>query len=505
MSTNSEEIVKQMVQEIREEMEALIGFVQAPPSEAVPTAYEMEGHLLQRLLAVGRQLLTLYFASQAERHRPETVQDRKGKRLPYFGEKRRSLVSLFGKVTFARSYYWAGNGPGRFPLDAALNLPEDRVSDRLREWREALGVDQAYQSVGTLLREFLGVATSSRSVQKEIGEDAGTVEAFYQDAEPPVPISDATLLIVQADGKGVPMVLPSEPERSVRLGKGKKTGRKKEAVVTAIYTQSPRVRTPKEVVQSLFDPSPPPRTSSPKGKEEIRNRRYFATLGGKAQALSLAAQEAERQDGTHITHRIALTDGSEALQERTREAFPDFTLTLDFIHADEYLWKAANALLGETATERTLWVRERAFQLLSGRTQTVIDEFQSLAFAAERSAFQRETLLKVAAYFERNRAFMRYDHYLALGWPIATGVIEGACRHLVKDRCERSGMRWTQAGAEALLRLRCVKANGDWQRFHAYRREKRHREVYGVEVANADLSVLLRTHTDPPFSLRLAA
>jgi hypothetical protein len=185
---------------------------------------------------------------------------------------------------------------------------------------------------------------------------------------------------------------------------------------------------------------------------------------------------------------VALTDGSAPLQEQVQEAFPGYTLVLDFIHALEYLWKSANALLGEKAPTRTGWVRARALQLLSGQTQAVIDELRLLASAPERTSLERETLEKVAGYYERNAAYMAYDRYLSRGWPIATGVVAGACGLLVKDRCDQSGMRWTPTGAEALLRLRSVAENGDWERFHAYRRAKRHREVYGVNDSN-DLDI----------------
>lgn len=203
------------------------------------------------------------------------------------------------------------------------------------------------------------------------------------------------------------------------------------------------------------------------------------------------------QEGTAIRHRVALTDGSEALQTRRQRQFADFTRVLDFIHADERLWKAANALLGETSAARTDWVEARTLQMLCGQTSVVITDLRALAAQDGLASVSRKTLLSVAAYYERNLAFMAYDRSLALGWPIATGVIEGACRHLVKDRCELSGMRWTQAGAEALLRLRSVADNGDWEAFHEYRRSQRQKTVYDSwqrEAAN--------TLTPP---LRLAA
>ncbi|MEI2420962.1 ISKra4 family transposase, partial [Arthrospira platensis SPKY2] len=120
----------------------------------------------------------------------------------------------------------------------------------------------------------------------------------------------------------------------------------------------------------------------------------------------------------------------------------------------------------------------RTLKILSGQTDQVIAEFRALAQAPKTRKIQREQLTKTANYFERNLPHMAYDHYLAQGWPIASGVIEGACRHVVKDRCELSGMRWSQAGAENLLRLRIVAINGDWADYHQFRQRQRHGRLY---------------------------
>lgn len=297
------------------------------------------------------------------------------------------------------------------------------------------------------------------------------------------------------------MVRSTPTEAKPRLGKGEKAGKKKEAIATAIFTQAPRVRTSETVLDSLFGSRS---TRSRSNDTRPVNKCLWATLEGKAAALAFTARQTQRQEGPHIVSRIALTDGSEALQDQVREAFPGYTLVLDFIHADEYLWKVANALLGETAPERAEWVKTRAGHLLSGAVVTVIEEFRALAGAPERTEAQRKLLEQVAHYYERNAAFMAYDRYLARGWPIGTGVIEGTCRHLIKDRCERSGMRWTQGGAEGLLRLRSVAANGDWERFHAYRRATRQREVYGVASPSALTEVFL-TKASSQSPLQLAA
>lgn len=263
--------------------------------------------------------------------------------------------------------------------------------------------------------------------------------------------------------------------------------------MTAIYTIAPAVRTPEAVVASLFTQE----TVAAAGPERTgpHHKRLWATLAGKDAALSEAVAQVARRERPPITQRVALTDGSQALQERVQRQFRSFTLVLDLIHATEYLWKAANALRGETHPGRTAWVKARTLHLLQNQTLAVVDECRHLVQEPGRTTLQRKILTSVAAYLERNAPYMQYATYLALGWPIATGVIEGACRHVVKDRCELSGMRWTMDGAEALLHLRCVHANGDWDAFHAFRRRQRHQHLYAVPYPD-DLPA-------PPLDLRV--
>ena len=347
----------------------------------------------------------------------------------------------------------------------------------MREWTEELAVGRAYHPAVAVLGRFVGVELSTRELAAAIETDARLVPAFYAQRPPPSPQTEGPLLVLQADGKGVPILRPAVAA-TARLGKGEKAGGKKEAILTGLYTIAPAVRTPEAVVASLFKqpsaglPAPPTPRSGP------QHKRLYATLTGKTAAVAEVAGQVSQRDGPHITGRIALTDGCLALQQRVQVQFPQFTLVLDCIHMLEYLWKAANALLGERHPQRTAWVRARALQVLSGQGATVSAECVQLAKAPKRSRRQTTVLQQVAAYLERNLPYMQYDQYLAQGWPIATGVIEGACRHLVKDRCELSGMRWTIDGAESLLALRCVHENGDWDAFHAFRRQHRHQHRY---------------------------
>jgi hypothetical protein len=277
------------------------------------------------------------------------------------------------------------------------------------------------------------------------------------------------------------MVLEEPPEPQVRLGKGQKRGRKKEALVTSVYTIAPHIRTPQAVVDSFFQQN----ATTASGKEHTprchpQHKHIWATLAGKDIALERLAQQVAARQGEHILDRVALCDGYEPLQTRLTQHFPDFTLILDFIHADEYLWAVANALLGEQNPQRLTWMADYTLKILSSQTEQVIASFQHMAQDKHYTLPQRTQLEKTAHYFQRNLPYMDYATYLKRGWPIASGVIEGACRHFVKDRCELSGMRWTPTGVENLFRLRAVAENGDWDDYHQFRIRQRHARLYGI-------------------------
>jgi hypothetical protein len=479
VSTNSEQIILK----VRKEFEGLLRLVCDSSPDKAPTAYDLECCLFRQILSLGCSLLSLYFSIQAEHfHRPFAV-DGEGQSLPYHSERTRDYHSAFGKLKITRSCYYARGRSIWYALDAALNLPKSGPSDLLRQWQDLLATDGRYKGVGKTLLDILGLSASTRAVAEQVACDGDQVEAYYDDtSSAPKAVPEATILVSQVDGKGVPLVLEPDTERPVRLGKGQKSGRKKEAVVTAVYTQAPAPRSVDSVMQSLFH-RVKDRTTE---RSHPCNKRLWATLKGKETALRFALKEMAKQDGEHIVERLALTDGAASLQEWVKKLLPAFKLILDFIHAYEYLWEAANALLGENAPERLFWGECRVRQLLSGQTAAVIADLKEIATHKKTKAAAKKALLKTAGYYERNAPYMHYDEYLAAGWPIATGVIEGACRHVVKDRCELSGMRWTKEGAETLLHLRCVEQNGDWADFHAFRRAKRHKEVYGYTAANAD-------------------
>jgi hypothetical protein len=257
------------------------------------------------------------------------------------------------------------------------------------------------------------------------------------------------------------MVPPSPAAPPVRLGKGQKRGKKKEAVVTGLSTIAPYRRTPQEVVAALRqDPARPEAEPhpTPVGKE------LRATLEGKSVAITRLVPRVAPRKGPPIQHRVALTDGAEALQQQVVTHVLAHTPVLDIIHATESLWDTATVLLGETHPHRTVWVRSSLEPLVAGQTEAVLTALEAEANDPMGTATQRRAVRRTVGYDRRNRPYMRSDEHLAQGWPIGTGVIEGACGHLVNDRMEQSGMRWTTVGAQAVLDLRSVRLNGHWER-----------------------------------------
>jgi len=476
MSSNS----AQIVQQIHRDFKDLVEYVTDEASQS-RTAYEVELTLFKRLLALGAQLLRLFFVQRAA-VRPSDPIAPDGTRLTYQEMRPTTYFSVFDKIRFQRHYFHAPGHKGVCPLDAELSLPGRCYSDLLRDWAEYCTTDESYdESIGVLQR-ILGLSISKQALETGVQEDAVDVEAFYEQKGTPPPQTEGSILVIQADGKGVPMVRTQPAESPPRRTKGQKRTKKKEAVVTAIYTIDPYLRTPQHMADALMhelekseiSPGPPKPSQRPRpvGKE-VR-----ATMQGKEVPLERLARRVAQREGAHIRRRVALTDGCEALQRRMLEKFSDFELILDIIHASEYLWDVANALWGETHPCRTAWVKEQLLPILSGKTTAVIETLETLLQDPSTSSEQGEVLSRTIGYYRRNLPYMRYDRYLARGWPISSGVVEGACGHLVKDRMEQSGMRWTKQGAQAMMDLRAVRINGDWDAYQPFHRQCQHQRLY---------------------------
>jgi len=479
----------QMILQLREEFEQLLAFVTGAQAQTA-TMDQMERSLFRRVLQMGYQLLRLFVLRRAEAESHAPLVKKNKTVLPYHSQKGCDYFSIFGKLRFERAYFYGWGGGGECPLDEALSLPERCYSDLLMESAELLGVEGAYNKGLQVMSRLLGLPLSELALETSVAEHSQTVKAYYRQKAAFPSAEEGPILVAQADGKGVPLVR-REMDEKVRRGKGDKKTQKKEAIATAVYTIEPYLRTPEEVVKALFKKGEPAAE-----RPTPQHKQIFASLKGKEQALKRLASWVRRREGAHIGQRVALTDGAEPLQKQMLACLPGFPLVLDIIHAVEYLWKAGTALYGETDPYRAVWVEAQTLHLLSGHTEQVIQLLEDKAATLPPNAQAARALRGVANYFRRNLSYMDYAEYLRRGWPIGTGVIEGTCRHLVKDRMELSGMHWTIAGAGALLALRAVNENGDWEDFHAFRCARRHQELYSTPLKLNSLEQVERLETN---------
>jgi hypothetical protein len=472
MTSNPEPIVQQ----VQGEFQHLLAYVMGPEAR-LQTASTVELTLCRRLLALGAVLWRLFLVTRAAGRPVEPVLAPDGTRLTSHDQRPTTDDAVVGNVCFERPYFTARGPVGCGPLDAELSLPARRYADLLQAWAAYGATDASYRESQTVLARILGLALSLQAIETAVMEAAGDVTTVYEPpAKPAIPRPAATILVGQADGTGVPMGQPPPESPSVRLAKGQKRTQKQEAMVTALDPMSPYQRTPQDVVAALRQDSSRLELAAhptPVGKD------LRATLAGKAEARSGLAPRVAQRDGPHIQPRVTRTDGAEALPQQMVTHVPEHTLVLDIIHAPEYLWDTANALLGETHPQRLAWVGAYLEPLLAGQTDAVITALEAEGKDPTCTVTQRQAVQRTVGYDRRNRPYMRYDEYLACGWPIGTGVVEGACGHLVNDRMEQSGMRWTPGGAQAVLDLRAVRLNGHWDTYGRFHRQHQHHRLYG--------------------------
>jgi hypothetical protein len=237
------------------------------------------------------------------------------------------------------------------------------------------------------------------------------------------------------------------------------------------------------------------------------NKRVWASLVSEPDSVILEAfKEASHRDPNQQKYWVALVDGNKTqlslLKKFSRKQKVKLTIVLDIIHVIEYLWKAVFAFHSDTSKEAENWVNKRLKGILQGKSSLVASGMRRSATLQKLSTQQRAAVDKCANYLLNNKAYLKYDCYLNAGFPIATGVIEGACRHLVKDRMDITGARWSLTGAEAVLRLRSLHVSGDWDeywRFHLRQEYKRnYLPLYSNGVPLLNRLTQARCSTTPP-------
>jgi hypothetical protein len=338
-------------------------------------------------------------------------------------------------------------------------------------------VQGPFQEALDNLHEDLGADIPKRSAERILVDASQDVETFYARRTGAHPKATGPILVAAVDCKGIPMVRPGPAPRVVRRGKGEKANKKRMATVAAVYTMKPRVRTPLQVVKSLFREAKSPRRKGRDGGPE-RKRVWASLRAGKDAFIEDVKAEVERRDPHEQKTRVVVSDGERALQIRMGRALPGAVVVLDIIHALEKVWIAAYVFHPEGSPEAQEFVRERALRILEGGVGQVVKGLRQMATKHRLSPARRKTLRNMADYLYRNRFRMRYDDYLARGLPIASGNVEGACKNLIRDRMERSGMRWSEEGAEAMVKVRAVYLSDDFEEYWNYHVQQEQGRLY---------------------------
>src|ERR1700686_4520329 len=451
----------------------------AASSGTTPAAVEFA--LLQSWLASGSALRLLLQAHLQQRGNGDVgpalyLQQPDGELL--YSHRRlgaRSLTTVFGTVELVRMGYSRPGGPGIFPLDRELTLPARSFSYELQRRLVKPAVQNPFLDSVQTIADLAGVSISKRSLEQILPDAAQDFDAFYRQRSPEPAIG--TILVAAVDCKGIPMVKPPGAQPTPRLTKGQKANKKRMATVAAVFTRTPWVRTPQQVAESLFRISHPTPEDAPVPPRPENKRVWASLLKGKNAVIQEVRSEIERRDPSASKIRVALTDGERALQIRVDRNLK-VTLILDLMHALEKLWKAAYVFHAEGSLEADLWVLDRTLRVLSGDVGQVVKGIRQSITKRGFSGANRLTLEGGADYLYRNRTRMRYDEYLAKGWPIASGPVEGACKHLIKDRMERSGMRWTEQMAEAIVQLRAIYLSGDFDQYWQFHIDQDQKRLY---------------------------
>ncbi len=411
----------------------------------------------------------------------------------------RPLTSLLGPVRVPRTQYERPGVPSLHPVDADLNLPPEKYSLPVRRRLAETAARTSFDATVETIKRTTGASVPKRQAEQVVQRAAQDFEEYYDQTELAVPPEHtAELLVLTTDGKGVVMrpdglrpatrkAAQNTPRKlETRLTKGEKPNRKRMAMVAAVYTIAAWVRTADDVIAGLRSVRVAHRDDLPK-RPRPEHKRVWASLERDAgQVIDEAFEEALSRDPYQDKTWVVVVDGLKSqldqLQNAARRYGVQPTIVLDFIHALEYLWKASAVFEKAGSPEAEAWVLERLRRLLSGQVRLVAAAIRRSATKRRLSKKQREAADKCADYLKKHAKYMRYDEYLAKGIPIASGVIEGTCRHLINDRLDITGASWGLAGAEAVLKLRALLASGDfdayWEFHERQELARNHRSRY---------------------------
>jgi hypothetical protein len=467
----------------RESFEAIVEWARSTG----PTDHsEMECAIEERGRELLRQLYQAWYDTLAAVERGEA----KGAPMPEgtrVSARGRQLESMLGRVHPVRLEYRRAGENGRLPLDARLNLPATLYSHPLQKRVAGEAQARAWDGVVKQVDEATSAHVPKRQAQQIARDAVKDFDAFYVQRPVNDSLGENTLLAGASDAKGVRM-LPKALREATRkraeveqeearrgdpmAPKKLRSHDKRMAAVGAVWEQERVQRTADDIIAEV-QRTPASKAGRPK-LPPPKNKRVWASVeNGVSASVGEMFDEFDRRDPERARTPAVLVDGEQnqqtAIFDHARSRQRSITIVLDLIHVIHYIWLAGFALCRRKEAAAAEWVVTHLRLLLSVGPTALIAATERAIVEQGLSKRARKPVDQALAYFRRNEKFMDYPAFLAAGIPIATGVIEGACRHLVQDRLGITGARWDLPGAEAILKLRALHSSGDWDdywRFH---------------------------------------
>lgn len=443
-----------------------------------------EEALAPRIFLLARLVLMLFVCCREKRGSgalPKWI-ERNGKRYKRRRAQARNLSTTFGVVRYWRTYFRGpkrrdgGKREGFYPLDVELGLTADRLSMPLASKASRLSTKFSFAETREVLSWFVPNAPSTEVIEKTVLGLGARTEAWFDST--PAHDNDGEVLVVQIDGKAVPTATDSELER--RRGKRgpplhPNSPRHRGRAARARYGSKPRRKKGDKskngkvanvvVMYTL--------KQSDDGKALLGpvNKRVYASFAPKRHAFAFARREADKRGFTQQSGKTVqlVTDGDDDFARYAAEYLPEATHTIDIIHITERLWDAGQCLYKEGSDELKAWVGEQRVRLYAGEQHDIVAELQDhydrIPLTGPGNKGKRKRLEDVIRYLEKRLDKMNYGDIIAEDLELATGVVEGAVKYVVRLRFDHGGMRWIKERAEALLKLRCIDINGEWHAF----------------------------------------
>lgn len=480
--------VEERLAALQDQMAALERFAKAEAGKtALPSFMGFEKGLKDELDAVGRAATELFLTHVEQRVSAACAEgieydDRFLRPAP--GSKPRNLTGRFGVVRYFRTYLRENRRARRqgfHPLDVALGLSTDRFSWNVLSDAARLATKLSYAEAQSTLRAFLPHAPSTEVIEQTVlGLGRFTADWFEQ---LPAPEGDGDVLITMIDSKGAPTATEQELER--RRGKHREhppapSPRHRARERRKTYPKKPRRKKgdkSKNAKMATLVVMYTLRRSGPLLLGPI-NRRIYASFAPKEHAFQIARREANKRGFGPGSGRLIqiVTDGDNDLDCYAKRYFPEATHTIDVMHVIEKLWTAGECIHAEGSHALAKWVTRQKKRLYAGRAAKIVRELERQLRRTPQTGpgnkGKRERLTDVIRYIGKRVARLNYHELLAQDLEIGSGPVEGAVKNVIGKRCDHGGMRWIKERAEALLQLRCIEINGQWDAFVAWAHER---------------------------------